>query len=116
MSPTQTTTPAGSPTLEGRGKASPYLSIVIPVFNEQENLENLHKELTAVLEGFGKSYEVILVDDGSVDRSLEILKQLQAKDSHLTVVEFNRNYGQHAAVFAGFDQARGQIIVTLDAD
>src|SRR5258708_16653783 len=115
MSPSPTTIPS-SLSLEGRAKGAPDLSIVIPVFNEQENLATLHQQLTEVLTGLGQPYEIILVDDGSVDRSLEILKGLQAHDPHVTVVEFNRNYGQHAAVFAGFDLARAQIIVTLDAD
>src|SRR5437870_5795557 len=116
MSPSQTATPSSSIPLDGRAKGAPTLSIVIPVFNEQENLPALHEKLTEVLKDLGQPYEIILVDDGSTDRSLEILKGLQAQDPHLIVVEFNRNYGQHAAVFAGFDQARGQIIVTLDAD
>jgi undecaprenyl-phosphate 4-deoxy-4-formamido-L-arabinose transferase len=116
MSPSQTTAPVPSLSAEGRAKSAPYLSIVIPVFNEQQNLPALHQKLTEVLEGLGKSYELILVDDGSTDRSMEILRELQSQDPRITVVEFSRNFGQHAAVFAGFDQARGQIIVTLDAD
>src|SRR5262249_51651075 len=117
MSPSQTTAPLGSLSLETRAKGvGPYVSVVIPVFNEQENLPALHQSLSQALESLGQPYEVIFVDDGSTDRSLEILKELQARDRHLTVIEFSRNFGQHAAVFAGFDQARGQIVVTLDAD
>ncbi|HVO32940.1 MAG TPA: glycosyltransferase family 2 protein, partial [Elusimicrobiota bacterium] len=96
--------------------AAPYLSVVIPVFNEQENLRTLHQTLTQVLEKFGKPYEVIYVDDGSVDESFLILREIQSRDSRIAVVEFSRNFGQHAAIFAGFDQCSGQIIVTLDAD
>src|SRR5476649_83131 len=95
---------------------SPYVSIVIPVFNEQENLRALHQALTPVLQSVGKSYEVIYVDDGSVDKSLDILRELQAGDAHIVVIEFSRNFGQHSAIFAGFDQSRGEIVVTLDAD
>src|SRR5581483_950264 len=95
---------------------SPYLSVVIPVFNEEANLSALQEALTPVLAGIGKPYEVIYVDDGSTDRSLDILRDFQAKDSHLVVIEFSRNFGQHAAIFAGFDQSRGQVVVTLDAD
>jgi undecaprenyl-phosphate 4-deoxy-4-formamido-L-arabinose transferase len=102
--------------MEARTQAAPYLSIVIPVFNEEENLAKLTQTLRQVLEKLGKSYEIILVDDGSTDRSLSVLRELQGQDSRLVVVEFSRNFGQHAAVFAGFDQARGQIVVTLDAD
>jgi undecaprenyl-phosphate 4-deoxy-4-formamido-L-arabinose transferase len=94
----------------------PYLSIVIPVFNEQENLPTLHKALMPVLSEIGKPYEVIYVDDGSTDQSLDILRELQSKDSHIVVIEFSRNFGQHSAIFAGFDQSRGEIVVTLDAD
>jgi undecaprenyl-phosphate 4-deoxy-4-formamido-L-arabinose transferase len=94
----------------------PYLSVVIPVFNEEANLRALQGALAPVLQGFGKPYEVIYVDDGSTDKSLDILQELQAKDAHLVIVEFSRNFGQHSAIFAGFDQSRGEIVVTLDAD
>lgn len=95
---------------------APYLSVVIPVFNEQENLRTLQESLNKVMEGFGKPYEIIYVDDGSADQSLLLLQEFQAHDRRVVVVEFSRNFGQHAAIFAGFDQARGQIVVTLDAD
>ncbi len=95
---------------------NPYLSIVVPVFNEEENLPELLPRLAAALAGIGKSYEVVLVNDGSRDRSLELLRDAAARDPHLVVIDFNRNYGQHSAVFAGFEEARGEIIVTLDAD
>ncbi len=94
----------------------PYVSIVIPVFNEQENLRALHQALSPVLKSLGKPYEVIYIDDGSVDLSLDILRELQTEDPHIIVVEFSRNFGQHSAIFAGFDQSRGEIVVTLDAD
>ena len=94
----------------------PYLSVVIPVFNEEENLEELLSRSRAALDALEKSYEVILINDGSRDRSLEILKGATATDPHLRVIDFNRNYGQHSAVFAGFEASRGEIIVTLDAD
>ena len=93
-----------------------YLSVVIPVFNEEANLPALAQALTPVLAKLGKPYEVIFVDDGSTDASLRILKELQAKDLHLVIIEFSRNFGQHSAIFAGFDQSQGEIIVTLDAD
>ena len=96
--------------------SSPYLSIVVPVFNEEENLPDLLPRLAAALGAIGKSYEVVLVNDGSRDRSLPLLREASARDPHLVVVDFNRNYGQHSAVFAGFEEARGEIIVTIDAD
>jgi len=95
---------------------TPYLSIVVPVFNEEENLQALQKALSPVLKGFGKPYELIYVDDGSTDKSLDILRELQAQDPNIIIVEFSRNFGQHSAIFAGFDQSRGEIVVTLDAD
>ncbi len=96
--------------------ADPSLSVVVPVYNEEANLPELLPRLAAALATIGKSYEVVLVNDGSRDGSLELLRDGAAADSHLTVIDFNRNYGQHAAVFAGFEAARGEIIVTLDAD
>jgi len=96
--------------------ADPYLSVVIPVFNEEENLPELLDRLTATLVPLGKSYEIVLVNDGSRDGSLVLLRDASARDPHLVVVDFNRNYGQHAAVFAGFESCRGEVVVTLDAD
>jgi undecaprenyl-phosphate 4-deoxy-4-formamido-L-arabinose transferase len=93
-----------------------YLSVVIPVFNEEENLPELLDRLTATLVPLGKPYEIVLVNDGSRDRSLALLQEASARDPHVVVVDFNRNYGQHAAVFAGFEACRGEIVVTLDAD
>lgn len=107
---------ASSYSKEARTSTAPYLSIVIPLFNEQDNLKALHQSLCQVLRGIGKPYEIIYVDDGSTDSSLQILKDLQTHDPHVLIVEFSRNFGQHSAIFAGFDQTRGQIVVTLDAD
>jgi undecaprenyl-phosphate 4-deoxy-4-formamido-L-arabinose transferase len=97
-------------------RPAPAVSVVIPVYNEEANLELLHERLQRVLEEVGRPYEVIFVDDGSRDRSMEILRRLQEKDDVVRVIQLNRNYGQHAAVFAGLDHARGDVIVTLDAD
>jgi len=96
--------------------ADPAVSVVVPVFNEEENLPELLPRLQASLDALGRGYEVVLVNDGSRDRSLELLREAAARDPHLVVVDFNRNYGQHSAVFAGFEQARGDVIVTIDAD
>jgi undecaprenyl-phosphate 4-deoxy-4-formamido-L-arabinose transferase len=94
----------------------PYLSVVVPVFNEEESLPELLSRLSSALQTLTRSYEVLLVNDGSRDGSLAILREAAAKDPRLTVIDFNRNYGQHSAIFAGFEAARGEIIVTLDAD
>jgi glycosyltransferase involved in cell wall biosynthesis len=92
------------------------LSIVIPLFNEEENVKPLYAQLKEALESLGQSYEIIIVDDGSTDRSFELLKGLQAQDKRLRVIRFRRNFGQTAAFAAGFDYARGRVVVTMDAD
>jgi glycosyltransferase involved in cell wall biosynthesis len=92
------------------------LSIVLPVYNEAGSLPSLIPELTAVLRRLGRSYEIIAVDDGSSDDSVAVLRRLQEQEPHLRIVQFRRNFGQTAAFAAGFDYARGKIIVTLDAD
>jgi glycosyltransferase involved in cell wall biosynthesis len=95
---------------------NPDVSIVIPVRNEAASLESLHDELTKTLTPWGRSYEIIVVDDGSTDSSFPILKRLQAADPRVRVIRFRRNFGQTAAFSAGFDYARGRIIVTSDGD
>lgn len=92
------------------------LSVVVPVLNEEESLPQLYERLTEVLSPSGYAYEIIVVDDGSTDRSFSILSKLQSQDEHLRVVRFRRNYGQTAAFSAGFDRARGDVVVTIDAD
>jgi undecaprenyl-phosphate 4-deoxy-4-formamido-L-arabinose transferase len=96
---------------------NPYISIVIPVHNEQENLEELYSRLTSALDKLGKTYEIILTNDGSTDRSAEMLKELHhRRPDQIRVIEFNGNFGQHMAIMAGFERVRGQIIITMDAD
>ena len=90
------------------------ISVVIPVYNEELVLEKLFERLMPVMEGMERDYEVILVDDGSRDSSLTIMRSHASQK--VIVVELSRNYGQHAAVFAGFETCTGEIIVTLDAD
>jgi len=92
------------------------LSVVIPVFNEVTTLVDLHERLARTLEDLGRPWEIIFVDDGSTDGSADVLRALHAQDPAVRVVRFNRNYGQHAAVFAGMERARGDVVVTLDAD
>jgi len=90
------------------------VSVVIPVYNEELGLPRLFERLLPVMEGMKRDYEIILVDDGSFDKSLEILRSHASEK--VIVVELSRNYGQHSAVFAGFETSTGEIIVTLDAD
>jgi len=98
----------------------PYLSVVIPIFNEEENIPSLWKRLyTTLVEHFNtpeRDWEVIFTDDGSRDRSLEMLAEIAAEEPRVSVVEFNRNYGQHSAIFGAFAQVQGRVVVTLDAD
>ncbi len=98
----------------------PYLSIVIPIYNEEENIPALWGRLSGVMaEHFaepGKPWEVIFTDDGSRDRSLALLMEIARTEPRVKVVEFNRNYGQHSAIFGAFAEVRGRVVVTLDAD
>src|SRR5712691_1963536 len=92
------------------------LSVVIPIRNEAASIVELHRELTQTLSAWGRSYEIIVVDDGITDESFAMLAGLQAVDSHLRVIRFRRNFGQTTAFTAGFDHARGAVIVTSDGD
>jgi len=92
------------------------LSVVVPIHNEQENVEPLYAELNEVLSGMGISYEMVFVDDGSTDGSLERLRAASRDDPHATIIELRRNFGQTAAMAAGFDHAGGRIIVPMDGD
>ncbi len=99
---------------------TPYVSIVIPIFNEEENIPVLWERLSRVLlehfPGGDRDWEVVFTDDGSRDNSLELLKAIAEQEPRVSVVEFNRNYGQHSAIFGAFSIVAGQVIVTLDAD
>jgi len=92
------------------------LSIVIPVYNEEENVERLHEELTDALSGYKGNYEIIFVDDGSKDRTPELLTSLVQRAPHLVAILLANNFGQTAAMSAGFDRCLGNIVVTLDGD
>ncbi|MFQ6038024.1 MAG: glycosyltransferase family 2 protein [Candidatus Aminicenantales bacterium] len=92
------------------------LSLVVPVYNEAHNLPELHREITAACAELKKSYEILFVDDGSTDSSAEVLKKLLRQDGRITIIQLRKNFGQTAALAAGFDHARGDIIITLDAD
>jgi undecaprenyl-phosphate 4-deoxy-4-formamido-L-arabinose transferase len=92
------------------------VSVVIPIYNEADNLEILHQRLTQTLAGLGRPCEIWYVDDGSTDGSLEMLRSFAASDDRVGVIELTRNFGQHAAVLAGFAIAEGEIVITLDGD
>ena len=95
---------------------NPKLSLFLPVYNEEENLPRLNEKIFQALEGLGHSFEVIYVDDGSADRSLELLKEFAASDRRVRVIAFRRNYGQTAAMAAGINAARGDVMIPMDAD
>ncbi len=92
------------------------ISVVIPVYNEEEVLPELHRRLTRTMKDIGQTYEIVFVDDGSKDRSFEILKTLKEQDEHLRIIKFTRNFGQHPAIMAGFNNCVGEAVVLMDAD
>ena len=96
---------------------APEISVVIPVFNEEDNLRELGERLIRTLTAMGRPYEIIFVDDGSTDRSWQLLTDLNEQyPQYIRALQFHRNFGQHQAIFAGFQAARGRVMVTLDAD
>jgi glycosyltransferase involved in cell wall biosynthesis len=92
------------------------VSVVVPLYNEEENVVVLNEKLTETLSSLGCDYEIVYVDDGSVDNTLQLLEAIQKKDSHVVVLCLRRNFGQTAAFAAGFDFARGDVVVTMDGD
>lgn len=101
----------------GQGAAvSPYISIVVPIYNERDNVEPLLRAISDTLDRLPWEYEVVLVDDGSDDGTRRLLRRLVRSDPRLRVVMFSRNYGQTAAMSAGFDHAQGDVVVTMDGD
>ena len=99
-----------------RADETPEVSVFLPVYNEEPNLRPLHAKLDAALKSLGRSAEIVYVDDGSNDGSLNILREIAALDSRVRVVALRRNYGQTAAMAAGIDAARGKVLIPMDAD
>ncbi len=96
---------------------APEISVVIPVYNEEDNLRELGERLIRTLTGMDRTFEIIFVDDGSTDHSWQLLTELNGQyPQYVRALQFHRNFGQHQAIFAGFQAARGQVMVTLDAD
>lgn len=93
-----------------------YLSLVVPVYNEQDNLRDLSEKIKFALSQLNRKYEIIFVNDGSTDKSLDYLKDLAQKEPNLKIIDFRKNFGQTAALAAGIDNAQGEIIIPLDAD
>ena len=95
---------------------SPYLSIVIPLFNEEKSVKELHSRLMDALNGLGRSYEIIYIDDGSKDATYKTICDLAKNDPCVVVIQLAKNYGQTACLAAGFDNAGGDIIISMDGD
>lgn len=92
------------------------ISVIVPVFNEEESLPELTQWIHRVMQEHGFSYEVLLINDGSTDRSWEVIQQLSASNSALKGINFTRNYGKSAALDAGFKRCSGEVVITMDAD
>ena len=90
--------------------------MVVPLYNEEDSLRELHRELRQTLGGMGLRYEMLFVDDGSTDRSFQVLRDIRGRDRHVRVIRFRRNYGKSAALSVGFEKAQGAIVITMDAD
>ena len=93
-----------------------FITILIPVFNEEENLHELNVQITNTMKNTKEKYEILYVNDGSKDNSMDIIKQLQKKDRRIAYIDLSRNYGKEVAMAAGFDHARGDAVIILDAD
>lgn len=102
--------------MSNQNNIDPELSLFLPVLDEEENLRPMHAKISAALDALGKTAEVIFVDDGSTDKSLEILKDIAESDDRVRVISLRRNYGQTAAMSAGIDAAKGDILIPMDAD
>jgi glycosyltransferase involved in cell wall biosynthesis len=102
--------------MDEKAGREPEISIVVPLYNEEENIEELYRRLKEVLNMVGRTYELVFVDDGSRDKTAELLRQIFEKDQNVKVVRLRRNFGQTAALQAGFDFASGQIIISMDGD
>ncbi|MBP6002553.1 MAG: glycosyltransferase family 2 protein [Pyrinomonadaceae bacterium] len=105
-----------SPVQEIKTDDTPELSLFLPVLDEEDNLRPMHAKIASALDALGKSAEVIYVDDGSTDKSLSVLREIAAGDDRVRVISLRRNYGQTAAMSAGIDAARGDILIPMDAD
>lgn len=94
----------------------PDISVVIPLYNEEDSLKELHQQLRSVLGRMNARYEILFVDDGSTDKSFQVLRDLKRVDKHVKIIRFRRNYGKSAALAVGFDKALGNVVITMDAD
>jgi glycosyltransferase involved in cell wall biosynthesis len=98
------------------GEPTPELSVVVTLYNEVGSLDELHRRAIEALEGLGRPFEIVYVDDGSTDGTFAVLERLHAADARVHALRFKRNFGQHPAMHAGLSRARGDIVVTMDGD
>jgi glycosyltransferase involved in cell wall biosynthesis len=98
------------------GNVRPQLSIIVPFYNEEENIGRMHAALVDAVGHIGVSYELVFVDDGSADQTFLIAAGIAEQDPHVRVVKFRRNYGQTPAMAAGIQEARGEVLITMDGD
>ena len=94
----------------------PTISVIIPAYNEEDNIDPVHRELSSILAGIGHPYEILFIDDGSTDLTFQKMKSIQLKDDSVRIIKFRKNFGQSAALQAGFDYASGTILITMDSD
>jgi glycosyltransferase involved in cell wall biosynthesis len=106
----------GRPPQQQRQEQGVDLSVVIPLLNEEGSLRELHQQLRQVLGRMNMRYEILFIDDGSTDRSFNVLRDLKRSDRHIRVIRFRRNYGKSAALAVGFEKAQGSLVITMDAD
>ncbi len=99
-----------------KSRTAPYLSILLPLYNEEENIRLQYEEIVKAVDALKITYEILFVDDGSTDRSFEILSALAARDTRVKLIQFRRNFGQTAAMAAGINHSRGEILVFMDSD
>jgi len=102
--------------MEEKASTSVKISVVVPFYNEEENVRRLYEKLSSVLDNLGETYEMIFIDDGSRDKTLEILRKIQRENARVTLIKFKTNFGQTAGIAAGFDFARGDVIIPMDGD
>lgn len=102
--------------LQPMGAKTEILSVIVPAYNEQEVLPEFHRRVTSVLQSLALDYEIVYVNDGSKDKTLELLQELQCDDRHTAIVDLSRNFGKEIALTAGLDYARGDAVVVIDAD
>lgn len=108
--------PYGEASMKARSAKNPYLSIILPVYNEEENIMPQYQHIIDAMNKTKYTYEIVFVDDGSSDNSFKLLEQIAKKDKHVHVVQFRRNFGQTAAMAAGIDYSKGDIIIFMDSD